>query len=265
MLELRGFLSIEYRNGTHAADDAPCPNANTCCPSSATCTDNLLCRDKNNHADGSLTDFPDGHSYNYTGLYYTPSCQDKSYKGCSVACTTYDSYRGQYIWACNAALTRYCCHDDEASLSQRDCCDGGTFELAAPESSALPSASASASASASSSASSTLAGAPSGSVTSSAATATAAVATTSLSTGAKAGIGVGAAGAGIIIIVLVALLLRSRTLAANNRGQSQTEKNTFWASGARAKARRAELEACAYAQPSELSAKPARSRFELAS
>lgn len=50
--------------------------------------DNLLCRDKNNHPNGSLTVFPDGHSYNYTGLYYTPSCQDKSYKGCSVACTT---------------------------------------------------------------------------------------------------------------------------------------------------------------------------------
>jgi hypothetical protein len=81
-------MTCYYRNGTHAEDDTPCPNANTCCPSSATCMDNLLCRDKNNHANGSLTDFPDGHSYNYTGLYYTPSCQDKSYKGCSVACTT---------------------------------------------------------------------------------------------------------------------------------------------------------------------------------
>ncbi|RHZ51519.1 hypothetical protein CDV55_102939 [Aspergillus turcosus] len=59
----------------------PCPNTNTYCPSSATCTANLLCRDKNNHANGSLTGFPDGHSYNYTGLYYTPSCQDESYGG----------------------------------------------------------------------------------------------------------------------------------------------------------------------------------------
>ncbi|GFF98616.1 hypothetical protein IFM61392_00389 [Aspergillus lentulus] len=255
-------MTCYYRNGTRATDDTPCPNANTCCPSSATCMDNLLCRDKNNHANGSLTDFPDGHSYNYTGLYYTPSCQDKSYKGCSVACTTYDSYRGQYIWACNAALTRYCCHDDEAGLSQGDCCDGGTFELAAPGSSALPSASASASPSASASSSSTLAGAPSGSVTSSAATATAAVATNSLSTGAKAGIGIGAAGAGIIIIVLVALLFRAHRLAAKTRGQSQIGKNPFRTSAARA--RQAELEACAYAPPSELSAKPARSRFELA-
>ncbi|EAW25176.1 uncharacterized protein NFIA_106640 [Aspergillus fischeri NRRL 181] len=256
-------MACYYRNGTHAVDDTPCPNANTCCPSGATCTDNLLCRDKNNHANGSLTNFPDGHSYNYTGLYYTPSCQDKSYKGCSIACTTYDSYRGQYIWACNAALTRYCCHEDEASLGQGDCCEGGTFELAAPVSGS-PSVSASASASATSSSSSMLASAPSASVTSSAATATAA-ATTSLSTGAKAGIGVGAAGAGIIIIVLVALLLRARRLAANTPGQSQSEKNTFWTSGARARARRAELESCAYAPPSELSAKPAPSRFELGS
>lgn len=81
-------MACYYRNGTRAVDDTPCPNANTCCPSGATCMDNLLCRDKNNHPNGSLTVFPDGHSYNYTGLYYTPSCQDKSYKGCSVACTT---------------------------------------------------------------------------------------------------------------------------------------------------------------------------------
>ncbi|GIK03410.1 hypothetical protein Aspvir_007479 [Aspergillus viridinutans] len=259
-------MTCYYRNGTHAADDTPCPNANTCCPSSATCTDNLLCRDKNNHANGSLTDFPDGHAYNYTGLYYTPSCQDKSYKGCSVACTTYDSYRGQYIWACNAALTKYCCHDDEASLGQGDCCDGGTFELAVPESSTLPSAtpspsaSASASSSLSLSSSSVLAGA-SGSVSPS--TTAAAAATNDLSTGAKAGIAIGAAGAGIIIIVLVALLLRARRLAANTPGQNQSEKHTFRTSGARA--RRAELEACAYAPPSELSARPARSRFELGS
>ncbi|GFF94660.1 hypothetical protein IFM53868_07639 [Aspergillus udagawae] len=254
-------MTCYYRNGTHAEDDTPCPNANTCCPSSATCTDNLLCRDQNNHANGSLTDFPDGHVYNYTGLYYTPSCQDKSYKGCSVACKTYDSYRGQYIWACNAALTRYCCHDDERSLSQRDCCEGGTFELAAPAS-ASPSASASASASSSSSSTSTLAGARSGSVSP---LATEATGTKSLSTGAKAGIAVGAAGAGIIIIVLIALLLRARrgTAKAKALEQSQSEKNTFRTSGA--KARRAELEARAGAPPSELSAKPARSRFELAS
>jgi hypothetical protein len=77
-----------YRNGTLATNDIPCPNTPTCCPSGATCTSNLLCRDKNNHANGSLTSFPDGHSYNYTGLYYTPSCQDESYRGCLVACTT---------------------------------------------------------------------------------------------------------------------------------------------------------------------------------
>ncbi|KAH2499597.1 hypothetical protein KXW70_001847 [Aspergillus fumigatus] len=211
----------------------------TCCPSGATCMDNLLCRDKNNHPNGSLTVFPDGHSYNYTGLYYTPSCQDKSYKG-SVLMRLDDSYRGQYIWACNDALTEYCCYNDEAGLGQADCCDGGTFD-------------------------STLASAPSESGTPSTTAAATAAATASLSTGAKAGIGIGAAGAGIIIIVLVALLLRARRLAAVNRGPSQTEKNTFWASGARTRATQAELEACADAPPSELSAKPAPNRFELAS
>ncbi|KAH2861489.1 hypothetical protein KXV67_000471 [Aspergillus fumigatus] len=241
-----------YRNGTRAVDDTPCPNANTCCPSGATCMDNLLCRDKNNHPNGSLTVFPDGHSYNYTGLYYTPSCQDKSYKG-SVLMRLDDSYRGQYIWACNAALTEYCCHNDEAGLGQADCCDGGTFELPAPGSGS------------SSASASTLASAPSESGTPSTTAAATAAATASLSTGAKAGIGIGAAGAGIIIIVLVALLLRARRLAAVNRGPSQTEKNTFWASGARTRATQAELEACADAPPSELSAKPAPNRFELAS
>ncbi|KAH1291800.1 hypothetical protein KXV68_004883 [Aspergillus fumigatus] len=191
-------MACYYRNGTRAVDDTPCPNANTCCPSGATCMDNLLCRDKNNHPNGSLTVFPDGHSYNYTGLYYTPSCQDKSYKGSVLM-------------------------------------------------------------------SSTLASAPSESGTPSTTAAATAAATASLSTGAKAGIGIGAAGAGIIIIVLVALLLRARRLAAVNRGPSQTEKNTFWASGARTRATQAELEACADAPPSELSAKPAPNRFELAS
>ncbi|KAH3006796.1 hypothetical protein KXW60_003561 [Aspergillus fumigatus] len=214
--------------------------------------DNLLCRDKNNHPNGSLTVFPDGHSYNYTGLYYTPSCQDKSYKG-SVLMRLDDSYRGQYIWAYNAALTEYCCHNDEAGLGQADCCDGGTFELPAPGSG---SSSASASASASTSTPCPVGvwyafnyGSDSEPVYGRK----------------KARIGIGAAGAGIIIIVLVALLLRARRLAAVNRGPSQTEKNTFWASGARTRATQAELEACADAPPSELSAKPAPNRFELAS
>jgi hypothetical protein len=34
-----------------------------------------------------------------------------------------------YIWACNAGLTSYCCHDSRLNLSQRDCCDNGTFTL----------------------------------------------------------------------------------------------------------------------------------------
>lgn len=50
--------------------------------------DNGLCRDKNNHANGSLTTFSDGSTYNYTGLYYTSSCQDTSYKSCFTHCGT---------------------------------------------------------------------------------------------------------------------------------------------------------------------------------
>lgn len=53
--------------------------------------DNGLCRDVNNHPNGSLTYLPgaaDPGPYNYTGLYYTSSCQSKSFTNCIVACTT---------------------------------------------------------------------------------------------------------------------------------------------------------------------------------
>lgn len=54
--------------------------------------DNGLCRDLNNHANGSTTTFPDGQVYNYTGLYYTPSCQNETYNGCLIDCTTCTHY-----------------------------------------------------------------------------------------------------------------------------------------------------------------------------
>lgn len=33
------------------------------------------------------------------------------------------------MWACNDALTSFCCHQDDVSLSQRDCCDGQLYVL----------------------------------------------------------------------------------------------------------------------------------------
>lgn len=38
----------------------------------------------------------------------------------------------EYVWACNAGLTSYCCHDNRLNLAQRDCCDNGTFTLPSP-------------------------------------------------------------------------------------------------------------------------------------
>ncbi|KAL4789065.1 hypothetical protein BDV19DRAFT_374677 [Aspergillus venezuelensis] len=120
-----------YRDGTIAEDDEPCLNSNICCPSGDACMDNLLCRDKNNFANGSTVTFTGG-TYNYTDLYHTSSCQSQSYNGCSIQCTTYNSDSGEYIWACNSALTSYCCHSDPESLGQYDCCQNGTFSLASP-------------------------------------------------------------------------------------------------------------------------------------
>jgi hypothetical protein len=68
--------------------DTPCAGSNMCCPQGDSCMDNGICRDKNNFPNGTKVTFPDGDSYNYTGLYMTSSCQDKSYQGCTVPCTS---------------------------------------------------------------------------------------------------------------------------------------------------------------------------------
>ncbi|KAL5049572.1 hypothetical protein BDW71DRAFT_151005 [Aspergillus fruticulosus] len=213
LLASRASSTCYYRDGTIAEDDEPCPNSNICCPSGDTCMDNLLCRDKNNLANASTVNFPGGE-YNYTDLYHTSSCQSQSYNGCSIQCTTYNSDSGEYIWACNSALTSYCCHSDPESLSQYDCCKNGTFSLASPGQGTSTTATSTGATTTTSS--STLSGStPLVSTTAdpSAATATNPIEpdpSSSLSTGAKAGSGVGVAAAVIVAISLVVVLVRAR-------------------------------------------------------
>ncbi|KAL6233781.1 hypothetical protein BDW75DRAFT_214131 [Aspergillus navahoensis] len=209
LLASRASSTCYYRDGTIAEDDEPCPNSSICCPSGDTCMDNLLCRDKNNFANGSTVTFPGG-TYNYTDLYHTSSCQSQSYNGCSIQCTTYNSNSGEYIWACDSTLTSYCCHSGPESLAQYDCCQNGTFSLASPSQSTSTTGTTS-STSASTLSSSTVS--ISTTASSSATTATNTIEpnpSSSLSTGAKAGIGVGIAAAVIIAISLVVILVRAR-------------------------------------------------------
>ncbi|KAL4937332.1 hypothetical protein BDV06DRAFT_74972 [Aspergillus oleicola] len=198
-----------YRDGTIAEDDEPCPNSNICCPSGDTCMDNLLCRDKNNFANGSTVTFTGG-TYNYTDLYHTSSCQSQSYNECSIQCTTYNSGSGEYIWACDSTLTSYCCHSDPESLGQYDCCQNGTFSLASPSQGTSTTSTTSTSSSATFSGSTTF---TSTTTDPSRTTATSTIEpdpSSSLSTGAKAGISVGVAAAVIIAISLVVVLVRTR-------------------------------------------------------
>ncbi|KAF3402000.1 hypothetical protein F1880_009838 [Penicillium rolfsii] len=120
-----------YRNGTIAYDDTPCSDSPMCCRLGDACMTNGLCRDKNNHPNGSLTIFG-VQEYNFTGLYATASCQERSYQNCSIECSTYSSSSFDYVWACNTGLTSYCCHDSSLNLAQRDCCNNGTFTLPSP-------------------------------------------------------------------------------------------------------------------------------------
>ncbi|KAL5335489.1 hypothetical protein BJX70DRAFT_410386 [Aspergillus crustosus] len=209
LLASRASSTCYYRDGTIAEDDEPCPDSRICCPSGDTCMDNFLCRDQNNFANGSTVTFPGG-TYNYTDLYHTSSCQSQSYDGCSIQCTTYNSDSGEYVWACDSALTSFCCHSGPDSLAQYDCCQNGTFSLASPNqgtstgSTTLTTSSSTLSGSAASI--STTADAP-------ATTATSTIApdpSSSLSTGAKAGIGVGVAAAVILVISLVIVLVCAR-------------------------------------------------------
>ncbi|KAH8689002.1 hypothetical protein BGW36DRAFT_391559 [Talaromyces proteolyticus] len=211
-----------YRNGTVAENDTPCANSEMCCPSGDACMSNGLCRDKNNFQNGSTVTFPGGVTYNYTGLYYTPSCRNETYDSCSIQCTTYDSYKGQYIWACNAALTSYCCHLDSDNLGQDDCCSHGIFSLASP---VILGDTVSSTTAPTMTAATTTSGSPaktdtnttsSPSVTSTPISTPAPSSAAPLSSGAKAGIGVGVAAAVIIIIVLAAMWYRA---ARRNRPQ----------------------------------------------
>ncbi|EED14867.1 conserved hypothetical protein [Talaromyces stipitatus ATCC 10500] len=209
-----------YRNGTVATNDIPCPGSKMCCPSSDSCMDNGLCRDKINHSNGSTTTFPDGHTYNYTGLYYTPSCQDVTYNGCLIDCTTYSSNRGEYIWACNDALTSYCCHLDSDSLGQGDCCAHGTFSLSSPQVLGQT-------ASTTANPTSTISTRTAGTTTSQLASPTVTNSiTNTLSPRAKAGIGVGVAAGMIIVSVLAALWYRAYRHARSQGASQVGERGT---------------------------------------
>ncbi|KAL3486344.1 hypothetical protein BJX62DRAFT_242043 [Aspergillus germanicus] len=198
-----------YRDGTTAEDDEPCPDSNVCCPSGATCLDNLLCRDENNFQNGSTVTFPSG-TYNYTDLYQTSSCQSRSYDGCSIQCTTYDSDSGKYIWACDSMLTSYCCHSDTESLAQYDCCQNGTFSLAAPSESTSTTSTTSTTSSSTLSVSTAPISTTADQSTPIATGTTEQHPSSSLSTGAKAGIGVGISVLGIVAITLAVVLVYSR-------------------------------------------------------
>lgn len=76
-----------YRNGSIAYDDTPCSDSPMCCRVGDACMTNGLCRDRNNHPDGSLT-LNGGHEFNFTGLYSTASCQEESFQNCSIQCST---------------------------------------------------------------------------------------------------------------------------------------------------------------------------------
>ncbi|KAF2479998.1 hypothetical protein BDY17DRAFT_29942 [Neohortaea acidophila] len=125
-----------YRSGAVATTYVPCPGVNFCCDETQYCESNGLCRDKNNHANGSVTYFPgkaDPGPYNFTGLYQTPTCNNAAFQGCDEECTASDATTFAYIWACTDNLLNYCCHNNTVSLSQRDCCSAATrFQLASP-------------------------------------------------------------------------------------------------------------------------------------
>lgn len=81
----------KYRGGEVAPGNVICPGTNFCCTNEDTCMDNGLCRDKNNHPNGSLTLLQGAAApgpYNYTGLYFTPSCVNPELPDCLTECSS---------------------------------------------------------------------------------------------------------------------------------------------------------------------------------
>lgn len=91
-LTVRGCTALCYfRNGDLAQINGQgyqqCPGSSFCCLPTDACVDNGLCRDNNNHEDGSVV-YYDGGEHNETGLYQTPACSNSDYAGlCSEQCT----------------------------------------------------------------------------------------------------------------------------------------------------------------------------------
>ena len=80
-----------FRNGDAAVAGpqvyVQCPGLTSCCLPTDTCVSNGLCRDVNNHVDGSLTSQNNGAGYNFTGLYQSPACVNADFTGCDLECT----------------------------------------------------------------------------------------------------------------------------------------------------------------------------------
>ncbi|THX07555.1 hypothetical protein D6D18_02298 [Aureobasidium pullulans] len=109
---------------TSSSSDEACGfSTNYCCEPEDTC-------DRNNHLNGALTFFEGAtEPGNYTRLYKTASCTNENWSNCVNHCPSPDNNRTAYIWACNVQLSLFCCHDDEADLSQGDCCNGPTWSV----------------------------------------------------------------------------------------------------------------------------------------
>ncbi|THY22233.1 hypothetical protein D6D02_01039 [Aureobasidium pullulans] len=116
---------------TSSSSDEACGfSTSYCCEPEDTCVTQGLCQDRNNHLNGALTFFEGAtEPGNYTRLYKTASCTNENWSNCINHCHSSDNNRTAYIWACNDQLSLFCCHDDEADLSQGDCCNGPTWSV----------------------------------------------------------------------------------------------------------------------------------------
>ena len=96
-LPVQAWNQCYYADGSHAQYMSQCGTQPYCCMSGDPCQSNGLCRDINNHLDGSLT-YLNGNlnqGSNYTGLYQIEGCVNKDRTGCLTQCLT--SMRAQHF------------------------------------------------------------------------------------------------------------------------------------------------------------------------
>ncbi|KAI9729047.1 MAG: hypothetical protein M1828_000132 [Chrysothrix sp. TS-e1954] len=206
-----------YADGTAAKPEVPCNGAGPhCCVGGDACLPNGLCQQASNHEDGSLTSGPNGSQQNYTGLYYSGSCNNTAGVGCDLTCTNYGAHGESFVWACNSDLTSYCCAGDSFNnLTQGDCCNVNRFSLTSPSGTSPSSSTSSASPSATSSAAAAAAPAPTSSTTST---------SSGLSSGAKAGIGVGVT-LGVLALLCIAAFIWWRTRRQRSQATRAKEED----------------------------------------